>query len=319
MRLAFATLLGASFLIACPRVAAQQATLPTTTPPTAPVATAGAPVAPDPEKELQKAITDAGADYAKAVHNLEDYLQRFPDAPRKPAVYRAIVQSCQQIRDEVCTLDYAEKLVAIQPEDSQTTMTAVTLLQKRGDPPSLTLANTYVSTVITGVQKLSPDERPQQMSLAEWQSQRDKLQMALLNLRGDIERAQTTDDIAAKDYQASMALLPNPGAAKSLGDIAYARHDYSAAADQYALALVLPDFGPGKADRSDLLARLKSAWQQAHGNEQGLGDAILAAYNHVPIPASDAANARRNQTKMPRMFLILCCANWTKALSRSRR
>ena len=283
-------------LLLTPRLSAQ-------TPPPAqqsapPVTTAPAqkpdtqkPATPDPEQELQKAITDAGADYAKAVHNLKDYLQRFPNAPRKAAVYRAIVQSCQQIRDDACALDYAEKLVAIQPEDSQTTMTAVTLLQQRGDPPSLTLANTYVSNVIIGVQKLSPDERPQQMSLIDWQAQRDKLHMALLNLRGDIERAQTTDDIATKDYQSSMSLLPNPGAAKALGDIAYARHDYAAAANQYALALVLPDEGPGKADRTDLLARLKSAWQQAHGNEQGLGDAILAAYNHVPIPASAAANA----------------------------
>ena len=88
-----------------------------------------------------------------------------------------------------------------------------------------------------------------------------------------------------------MTVLPNPAAAKSLGDISEARHDWKFAADQYSLALVLPDAGPAKVERTDVLARLKSAWQQAHGNTQGLGDAVLSAYEHIPVPAAADPNA----------------------------
>ena len=251
---------------------------------------------PDPDKELEKAINDANNDYAKVVRNLQDYLKRFPNVPRKAAVYHALVQSCQQIRDDACVLDYAEKLIAMQPDDSQSLMTAVNLLQQRGDADSLTRARGYVSTVIDGVQKLSPDQRPERLSLADWKGQHDKLLMALFSVRGDIERAQSADDAATKDYQSSFSTMPNPAAAKALGDIAESRSDSTTAADQYLLALVLPDAGPAKVERANVLVRLKSAWQQAHGNMQGLGDALLAAYGHIPSSV-DAANAAAKPNK----------------------
>ena len=123
----------------------------------------------------------------------------------------------QQTRDDNCVLDYAKKLIAIQPEDSQTALVAVTLLQKRGDSESLTLANTYTSTVITGVQKLAPDDRPQQMSLAEWQKQRDLLMMALLNLRADIERSQNRGRNCDQRLSSEHDRFTQPGRGKIAG------------------------------------------------------------------------------------------------------
>src|ERR1700730_9919798 len=51
------------------------------------------------ENELEKAIANAGNDRAALVRNLKNYLQRFPDSPRRAAVYRALVESCEQLRD----------------------------------------------------------------------------------------------------------------------------------------------------------------------------------------------------------------------------
>ena len=301
MRFPIACFLAACFVIASPRgyaqAPAQQNSTTQTSPPentSAPGPAATNPQASpsaDPDKELEKAINDANSDYAKVVRNLQDYLMRFPNSPRQATVYHALLQSCQQIRDDACVLDYAEKLIAKQPEDSQTLMTAVTLLQQRGDAESLARANRYVSTVIESMQKLSPEQRPERLSLADWKSQHDKLLMALFN----VERAQKMEDGAAKDYQSSFNTMPNPAAAKALGDIAESRRDWTGAADHYTLALVLPDAGPVKVDRADVLTRLKSVWQQAHGNMQGLGDAVLAAYGHVPISADANAAAKPNK------------------------
>ena len=82
----------------------------------------------DPETELQKAIADAGNDRSALVRNLKNYLKRFPDAPRKAAVYRALVESCQQVQDNACALQYAEQLIAVRPDDSEIMMLAVGLL-----------------------------------------------------------------------------------------------------------------------------------------------------------------------------------------------
>jgi len=65
----------------------------------------------DPELALQKALADAGNDRAAVVRNLKAYLQKFPDSPRKAAVYRAIVESCEQLQDNACSLEYAERFV----------------------------------------------------------------------------------------------------------------------------------------------------------------------------------------------------------------
>ena len=94
----------------------------------------------DPETELQKTIADAGNDRGALVRNLERYLQRFPDAPRKAAVFRALVESCEQVQDDACALKYSEQLIALRPDDSEIMMLAVGLLQKQGDEASLTRA-----------------------------------------------------------------------------------------------------------------------------------------------------------------------------------
>src|SRR6202050_1509666 len=67
----------------------------------------------DAEAELQKVIARSGNDRAALVRNLKGYLERFPDAPRKAGVYRALVEFCQQLQDIACALDYAERLVAV--------------------------------------------------------------------------------------------------------------------------------------------------------------------------------------------------------------
>src|ERR1700678_4257744 len=107
----------------------------------------------DPELELQKALSAAGNDRAAVVRNLKAYLQKFPDTPRKAAVYRAIVESCQQLKDDACAVDYAERLVALHPDDSEMMMLAVGILQEQSDDASLTRASGYVTRVLDRVKK----------------------------------------------------------------------------------------------------------------------------------------------------------------------
>ena len=110
--------------------------------------------------ELQKAIADAGNDRGALVRNLERYLQRFPDAPRKSGVYRALVEACEQLQDDACALKYSEQLIALRPDDSEIMMLAVGLLQKQGDDASLTRASGYVSRVLDRIDKTTAAEKP---------------------------------------------------------------------------------------------------------------------------------------------------------------
>src|SRR5580698_1673777 len=120
----------------------------------------------DPEIALQKAIADAGNDRAAIVRNLKAYLQKYPDAPRKGAVFRALVESCEQLEDNSCALEYSEQLVALHPDDSEMMMLAVGLLQKQGDDASLVRASGYVSRVLDRIEKSSAADKPPRVSLA---------------------------------------------------------------------------------------------------------------------------------------------------------
>ena len=249
----------------------------------------------NPEMELQKAIADAGNDRGALVRNLERYLQHFPDAPRKASVFRALVESCEQVQDDACALKYSEQLIALRPDESEIMMLAVGLLQKQGDEASLTRASGYVSRVLDRIDKTTAAEKPPRVSPAEWQQQHDELRAALYNLRGQIEKSQHDDAAAEKDLRMSYAVLRNAVAAEQLGEIAEMRRDYATAAQEYLLAFVLPEDGAvGKVNRREVRKRLGNVWRQLHGSEEGLGAAVLAEYDllgAVPAAAAGAAAA----------------------------
>ncbi len=251
----------------------------------------------DADAALQNALAAANNDSAALVRNLEAYLERFPDSPRRPAVYRALVEACQQTRDNTCALQYAERLIAIHPDDSQMMLLAVDLLEDRGDDASLTRASGYVSRVLDRVEKASPDERPARESVAGWQDGQTQLRTALYYIRGRVENSQHGYDAAATDLRASYAAQPNALAAKLLGEIAEMRKDSASAIEEYTLAFVLPENGPaGRVDRRAVRQELGNVWRQVHGSDQGLGEAILAAYDRAGVPADSAARpADRNK------------------------
>jgi thiol-disulfide isomerase/thioredoxin len=261
---------------------------------------ASAKKASDPEAELQKALANAGNDSAAMIKNMKEYLQQFPDAPRKAAVYRALVEACEQTHDTACALDYSERLIATRPDDSQMMLVAVNLLEQRGDDASLTRAAGYVTRILDRVEKASPKERPARESVAEWQDGQAQLRTALYYVRGQVEISQRNYDAAVKDVQMSDSIHPNALAAKTLGEVAETRGDSAAAIEEYVQAFKLPESGPaGTVNRRDILRELRNAWRQVHGSEQGLGDAILTAYDRVspPSPESRSRAATTAATK----------------------
>jgi thiol-disulfide isomerase/thioredoxin len=256
--------------------------------------------APDPEAELQKALANASNDSAALVRNLKGYLLRFPDAPRKAAVYRALVEACEQTQDATCALDYAERLIAIRPDDSQMMLLAVNLLQQQGDDGSLARATGYVTRILDRVEKAMPDARPASETIADWQEGQAQLRTSLYVVRGQVEDSQHNYDAATRDLQMSFSIHPNALAAKTLGEVAELRGDSTGAIEEYIRAFTLPETGPaGTVNRRDVLRELSNVWRQVHGSEQGLGDAILAGYDHnAPLPPRDrspSASAARNQ------------------------
>ncbi|MGB6429130.1 MAG: thioredoxin-like domain-containing protein, partial [Candidatus Acidiferrales bacterium] len=275
--------------------AAQQKTPPAAT----------APKPPDPEAELQQAVESANNDSAALVRNLEAYLVKFPDAPRKPEIYRALVEASLQIQDPTKALDYAERLISIDPTDAQIMLMAAGMLEQKGDPESLERATDYASRVLAQIQQATPDQRSDQESPEDWETSKKKAEVTVLVLRGRLEMDALKYDDAKKDFDAAFQILPNPTAAMHLGELAEIQQHPDEAIREYALAFVLPDQDDATVDRAVLRKKLGNLWRIQHGSDAGLGERLLQAYDEDATVAKPAATPAPNDgIKEPLAFVL---------------
>jgi len=238
------------------------------------------------------AVRAAGNDPATLVKNLEDYLTKYPDSPRRGTIYRALLEAEMNLHNQKSALEYAEKVIAIQPEDSQSMFLAVTLLEKLPDEASQLRAVDYDSRLIDRVSKADPESRPQQMTLDDWQAGRNKFMADLYVLRGRLQHHLHKNQDAVKDLTASYRLLPNAEAALALGEIAEEDKHADEAVRQYATAFMLasqepPDSNGPAMDLDSLRLRMGNLWRFTHDSNAGLGDVMLSAYDR----SRDAARA----------------------------
>jgi thiol-disulfide isomerase/thioredoxin len=238
----------------------------------------------DPDAELQLAVRQAGNDSAALVQSLEAYLVKYPDSPRRGAIYRALLESEMNLHNQKSALEYAEKVIAIQPEDSQSMYLAVTLLEKMPDEASQLRAVDFDTRLIDRVSKADPESRPQQMTLEDWQAGRNKFMVDLYVMRGRLQHHLHKNDEAVKDLTAGFRLFPNAEAALTLGEIAEENKLSDEAVRQYATAFNLasqaqPDNEGPSLDRDMLRLRMGNLWRFTHDSNAGLGDIVLSAYD----------------------------------------
>jgi thiol-disulfide isomerase/thioredoxin len=259
----------------------------------APGAKSAAQAKQNPEQELQQSIESAGSDRASLVRNLEAYLKKYPESPSRIQIYRALVEADLQLQDNARATEYAERIVALSPEDMSMTLLTIELLERNGDEAALKRATTYATRVLDFIQQDSPEKRSQRVSPQEWQAEHQRDQMSVLVLRGRLYLKLRQPDFARRDLAASYALLPNAPGAEKLGEIAEMNKDSAEAAKQYARAFALADSAKGTPGRREIREKLGNVWRQAHGSDAGLGDFILAAFDEVSR-ATGPATVKRN-------------------------
>ncbi len=242
---------------------------------------AAAPKADPAAEELQQAISSAGSDRAALVRNLEAYLAKYPQSQQRPQIYRALVEASLQLRDATRAADYAERIVALTPDDMSITLVAIQLLQRGGDEAGLKRAVNYAERVLAFVDRTAMDEKSPQMSAEEWKSAKARDRSSVLLLRGELYLKLRDNSSAQKDFAASYATLATAGAAEKLGEVAELNKDAAEAIKQYARAFALADGAGNGVTRRDIRRKIGNAWRQAHGSDDGLGEYLLRSYDEL--------------------------------------
>jgi thiol-disulfide isomerase/thioredoxin len=246
-----------------------------------------------PEEQLQQAINNSGNDRAALVRNLEAYLKEYPDSRQRPQIYRALVEASMQLRDDARAAGYAERIVALSPDDISMTILAIQLLERTGDETALRRATNYATRVLEFVERSASGEKSPKISQEDWGLEKKRDRMSVLALRGRLELKLKDTVAAQKDFEASYAVLPGATAAVQLGEIAELKKDSNVAIQQYARAFALADATSGTSSRREIRQKLGNVWRLAHGSDDGLGEYLLLTYD-VISQASLAARPRKN-------------------------
>jgi len=236
---------------------------------------------PTPEEELQQAVSTAGNDRAMLVRNLEAFLSKYPETQNRSQIYRALVEASLQLRDDARASDYAERIVALNPNDIPITMLTIQLLERKDDEAALRRAVSYATHVIEFVNHTSASGRSPRVSEERWQLEKKNDQASALFTRGNLYMKLKDYRSAQKDFEASYQAIPTPGAAERLGETAELKKDWNCAITEYSRAFALAEGKNGNVSRKEIRQKLGNVWRMAHGSDDGLGAYLLRTFDDV--------------------------------------
>ena len=256
------------------------------------------------QQDLQKAIAQAGNDRAALMHNLMDFLKKYPESSQRPQIYRAIVESSMQLRDFSTATEYAERMVALDPGDLSTNMLSIQLLERYGDAEGWRRAANYCTRMLDIIRRGPVKDKSPRQSNEQFEKDKQHDVASILLVRGRLYQKLNDPQNAQKDFEGSYKMAPGSAAAQRLGEVAEIRKDFPTAIHEYALAFALADGLQGSASRSEVRKKLGNVWRLAHGSEDGLGDYVLRACDEAMAARVDPKPAPNKGLRDPMEFVL---------------
>jgi thiol-disulfide isomerase/thioredoxin len=259
---------------------------------------------PTPEEELQLAVSTAGNDRAMLVRNLEAFLNKHPENENRSQIYRALVEASLQLRDDARASDYAERIVALNPNDIPITMLTIQLLERKDDQAGLRRAVSYATRVIEFVNRTSASDRSPRVSEEQWQREKKTDQASALFIRGNLYMKLKDYRSAQQDFEASYQTTPAAGAAERLGETAELKKDWNSAITEYSRAFAHAEGKNGNVSRKEIRQKLGNVWRMAHGSDEGLGAYMLRIFDDVSQISSSVKPQKNADAREPSEFTL---------------
>ncbi len=259
---------------------------------------------PTPEEELQLAVSTAGNDRAMLVRNLEAFLNKHPETENRTQIYRALVEASLQLRDDARASDYAERIVALNPNDIPITMLTIQLLERKDDEAALRRAVSYATRVLDFVNRTSASDRSPRVSEEQWQREKKTDQASALFIRGNLFMKLKDYRSAQQDFETSYQATPTAGAAERLGETAELKKDWNSAITEYSRAFAIAEGKNGNVSRKEIRQKLGNVWRMAHGSDDGLGAYMLRTFDDVSQISSSVKSRKNADAREPSEFTL---------------
>src|SRR6266849_1816598 len=259
---------------------------------------------PTPEEESQLAVSTAGNDRAMLVRNLEAFLNKHPEIENRSQIYRALVEASLQLRDDARAAEYAERIVALNPNDIPITMLTIQLLERKDDEAALRRAVSYATRVLEFVNRTSASARSPRVSEEQWQREKKTEQTSALFIRGNLYMKLKDYRSAQQDFETSYQIAPTAGAAERLGETAELKKDWNSAITEYSLAFAIAEGQNGNGSRKEIRQKLGNVWRMAHGSDEGLGAYMLRTFDDVSQISSSVKSRKNADAREPFEFML---------------
>jgi len=247
------------------------------------------------QKELQRALSEAGNSPIEFARALEKHLEKYPNSPQKDEFERALVKAAIEANDNRRILLYGERVLAKQPDNPQVLERVTRILLSNDDKSAAERALKYArkfEEILRALEKEGPSQERNRGQLLE------ELDRALG--RSLVFQARATGNLGNIDEAIALATkgwerYPTAESAREIGRwLARAGRDLEAVT-RYAEAFTVSDPKNTDADRAKDRARMSELYRKVKGTEIGLGDIVLDAYDRTSAMAGQRLAVQRER------------------------
>jgi len=232
------------------------------------------------DKELGKALAEAGNSQVDFIRALENHLAKYPNSPKKPEIERALVKAAIEAKDDRRIVLYGEWVLDHEAGDPQVldrVTRALLSSAKDNAERALGYAKRYEEQV-AALQKQPPAGH---FGAGEWRMETDRsiaraivLQARATGNLGKLDEAQA---LAEKSY----TQFPTAEGAREIARWLIKLGHEAEAIPHLADAFTISDNRNTEAARTQDRVRMGELYQKLHGSEKGLGDLVLESYDRT--------------------------------------
>ena len=240
------------------------------------------------QQELQQAVQEAGASQIDLIRALELHLKKHPDSPQTPEIDKALAKAAVETNDNARIILYGERVLSrATPPDLQGDLPTlldrvIRALVDKEDPGqakrAIVYAKRYEADIVEARVKLQP---PGHLTPVQWSEELNKANARALAMEARATGYTGDTEAAAKIAKRSWEAHPTGEGAREAGFWLSRMGRIEEAIEYYADAFTIEDVRNTETDRANDRAALGKLYAKLHGNEKGLGDVILAAYDRV--------------------------------------
>ena len=232
------------------------------------------------QTELNQVIAEANGSPVDIIRVLEAHLRKYPDTQRRTEIYGTIYKYSVDLNDQRRVILYGGKMLdGSPPEEIEILDRVLHALLATNDTEAAKQALIYARRYEAGVKEKETREPDGHATAAQWANlgERAMARATVLEARAEGNLGNAEESVAAA--RRSWNLSPTAESAQEMGRSLQKLGREAEAIDRYADAAMIEDTGfPWTARDADRKVATE-LYVKVHGNDQGLGDVFLHAWD----------------------------------------